>query len=188
MEWLTLVTALIAVGGTLGGVALTQRAAAKQAERDREVVQQKEQDARLRDAALVTAKLFRKELDAVLSITRDQSDEDIDRQMKILDKKLEEHIHSPSTSDLRLAIILIPDSEAREQLSAIMGAYAQSLSIEGGLAGAHSSFIAGSILQSGNQISAAYARGEKPGEYEMRQYQKFTTWAPGGKVDSPSPR
>ncbi|MHC9046583.1 hypothetical protein ACYX8G_18525 [Microbacterium saperdae] len=184
MEWLSLVTALVAVGGTLGGVALSQHAAAKQSERDREVVQQKEQAARLRDAALLTAKLFRNELDAVLSIKRDYSDEDISRQMRILDKKLEEHFHSPSTSDLRLAILLIPDSEAREQLSAIMRAYAQSLSVEGGLGGLHSSFIVGSIIQAGNQISAAYARGEKPGEYEMQQYRKLT--GAGRKVNRPS--
>ncbi len=132
----------------------------------------------------MVAKLFRKESDAVDSFKMDRSDPDVRRQMDLVDKRLAEHFHGPRTSGLKLAIILIPDAEAREQLLAIMRAYAQSLAVEGGLAGVSSSFITGSILQVGNQISAAYARGERPGDYEMGQYKRFTTWPPGRRRSS----
>ena len=182
MEWLSLVTALIAVGGTLGGVALTQRSAARQAERDREITRRADREARLRDAALVVARLFRQEIDETGKFKMDPAAKDTRRGMEKIDKQLEDRFHGPESSELKLAISLIPDAEARDRLWAVMRAYAQSLTVEGGLSGIHSSLFVPIILSVGSDISAAYARGETPDATELAKFEKFTTWpaAPRG--------
>ncbi|RBO73053.1 hypothetical protein [Microbacterium sp. H6] len=187
MSWEPLLSALIAVLGTLGGVALTQRSASKHAERQREIASAEERDARLRGAALDVARLFRKEMDETGRFRMDRSDPDVWRQMELIDKQLEDRFHSPETSELKLAIALIPHPEARERLWAVMRAYAQSLSIEGGLAGVHSSVIVPSILSTGHDVSAAYARGEEPDSVEMKKFEKFTTWPPSRASESAAP-
>ncbi|RUQ06974.1 hypothetical protein D8M34_05760 [Microbacterium sp. HSID17254] len=179
MDWLSLASPAIAVVGTLGGVVVTQRAAAKQAERARQVARASELESRLRDAALVVTKLFRREIDETAKFRRDRSDSDVSRQMSIIDAQLEERFHGPAGGELKVAISLVPDAAAREHLMSITRAYAQSLSVEGGLAGGHSTFLAPILLQLGCDISAAYARGERPDAGELKRLERFTSWPSG---------
>lgn len=164
---LPLLTSLVGVGGTLGGVALTQRSSNK---RERERAQQARVDSR--------SSLVRESMTSVLAIVGDERIY-VDRSRKVLagdawDAAYETHVYDELLSPLSRAIALVPNADARSQLSLMPRAITSGLKVNGGNGELY--FFIDVILNTASDVSSAYARGEEPDSRNLRQLDRVLAW------------
>ncbi|WP_315072187.1 hypothetical protein [uncultured Microbacterium sp.] len=163
-----MLTALIGVGGTLGGVAISQRSSDKR-ERDRE--RERRGDVtreRVRETAKVVYDLLNEE--KVYVTHTQKGDEDPDE----WDAAYESHVYDELMSPLTRAIALVPDAVARSQMALTLRALTSGLRVNMGNGELY--FFIYVILNSALSASSAYARGERPNSEELAQLVRTRDW------------
>lgn len=163
-------TALVGVGGTLGGVALTQRSSGKR---------ERERAAELRSEATTTRVAAMAEAVYVLI---SEEHEYVDRLRKRLqtvdewDAAYETHVYEELLAPLGRAIALIPNADARSQLFGTVRALTSGLKVNGGSGELY--FWSDVILNAAKGISSAYARGETPDDDALAQLKRAVAVVP----------
>ena len=163
-----LFTALIGVGGTLGGVAVSQWSSDKrerERERERQTAATRE---RVREAAKVVYDLVSEEkVYLAHSRRRELTAEEWDAQY-------EAHVYDELMSPLSRAIALVPDAIARSQMVLTIRALTSGLKVNGGNGELY--FFADVILNAATGVSSAYARGEDPNRAELAELTRARDW------------
>ena len=163
-----LFTALIGVGGTLGGVAVSQRSSDKR-ERERERERRTEATReRVREAAKVVYDLVSEEKVYLAHSRRGEPDTDD------WDAQYEAHVYDELMSPLSRAIALVPDAIARSQMQLTLRALTSGLQVNGGSGELY--FFADVILNAAKGVSSAYARGEEPNHAELTELTRARDW------------
>ena len=171
MDWspfVPVLTALIAAGATLGGVALTQASAAKREARLAADRRHDEEIADLRTEARRVSDLFLAEsiaYERIASETRDKDDFDV---------RYEAHLYSETLYRLGQAINMLPDADARSVLRMLVNNLSDYHGFPSALLGIDNwEVTVPTILFAALDISSAYARGEKPDLDNVRRFRQI---------------
>ena len=167
-----LFTTLVGVGGTLGGVAISQHASNKrESERARENRADKI-NARVRKTAQVVQSILTEEMTYFDQLHSKYKEEEWNA--AAWDTEYEAHVYDELMSPLNTAIALIPNATARSQLEFTTRALTSGLVVNGGRGDL--SFVGTLVLGAAGQICSAYARGEEPDADALAKLKRVLDW------------
>lgn len=170
MDWTTLVPLLVGAAVSLGAVWLTHTLADRREMRRERERREEEAVADLRTEARRVADLFLAESIEVQRIAAEVRDgngpDDFDTAYKA-------HLYGESLYRLGQAISMLPDADARGQLRLIVASLPDRM-IPSRLARSHDwQWAIPILLNTGQDISSAYARGERPDLDDLKWYRKI---------------
>lgn len=175
-----LFTTLVGVGGTLGGVAISQHASNK---RERERAKENRADtmsARVRETAQVVHSLLTEEGTYFDHLRSKYKGEGWDA--AAWDAAYETHVYDELMSPLNTAIALIPNAIARSQLAFTTRALTSGLVVNGG--SGDLPFMGDLVLGAAGQICSAYARGEEPDADALARLERVLDWVHATEGDT----